>query len=57
MDTNEIPTGTSQQTATVKKPYVKPSYRYEQVFVTTALTCSKAPTEGQCLRVVPQSAS
>jgi hypothetical protein len=24
-----------------KKPYVKPAFRYEQVFVTTALTCGK----------------
>jgi hypothetical protein len=24
-----------------KKPYQKPSFRYEEVFVTSALTCSK----------------
>jgi len=24
-----------------KKPYEKPSFRYEQVFVTTALSCGK----------------
>jgi len=24
-----------------KKPYEKPSFRYEEVFVTSALTCSK----------------
>ena len=46
MDNNEI--ADTSQTPAVKKPYVKPSYRYEQVFVTTALTCSKSGTEGQC---------
>jgi hypothetical protein len=25
----------------VKKPYEKPSFRFEQVFVTSALTCGK----------------
>jgi hypothetical protein len=28
-------------TSTLKKPYEKPSFRYEQVFVTSALTCGK----------------
>lgn len=33
-----------------KKPYEKPSFRYEQVFVTTALTCGKiAGTSGDCM--------
>jgi hypothetical protein len=32
-----------------KKPYEKPSFRYEQVFVTSALTCGKiASTQSQC---------
>ena len=31
-----------------KKPYQKPGFRYEQVFVTSALTCSKTGTVGQC---------
>jgi hypothetical protein len=35
--------------ATVKKPYEKPSFRYEQVFVTTALSCGKATvTQSNC---------
>jgi hypothetical protein len=35
---------------TIKKPYEKPSFRYEQVFVTTALTCGKqAGSQGDCL--------
>ncbi len=28
-------------TVTAKKPYEKPSFRHEQVFVTTALGCGK----------------
>jgi hypothetical protein len=32
-----------------KKPYEKPSFRYEQVFVTTALTCGKiTSTQSGC---------
>jgi hypothetical protein len=39
-----------------KKPYEKPGFRYEQVFVTSALTCGKTGTEGQCA-LKPLSAS
>lgn len=31
-----------------KKPYEKPAFRYERVFVTSALMCTKSGTEGQC---------
>jgi hypothetical protein len=32
-----------------KKTYEKPSFRYEQVFVTTALSCGKISlTQGAC---------
>ena len=32
-----------------KKPYEKPSFRFEQVFVTTALSCGKATiTQANC---------
>jgi hypothetical protein len=31
-----------------KKPYEKPGFRYEQVFVTSALTCGKLATESSC---------
>jgi hypothetical protein len=31
-----------------KKPYEKPSFRFEEVFVTTALSCGKVGTEGNC---------
>ena len=36
--------------ATSKKPYEKPAFRYEQVFVTTALSCGKvSATQSQCV--------
>jgi hypothetical protein len=32
-----------------KKPYEKPGFRYEQVFVTSALSCGKVdPTQSNC---------
>ncbi len=35
--------------ASEKKPYDKPSFRYEQVFVTSALNCGKTdPTSSGC---------
>jgi hypothetical protein len=35
--------------ATNKKPYEKPAFRFEQVFVTTALSCGKInPTQSGC---------
>lgn len=35
--------------ATGKRPYQKPAFRYEQVFVTTALSCGKIdPTQDSC---------
>lgn len=38
-----------ESSANTKKPYEKPSFRYEQVFVTTALSCGKATiTQGNC---------
>jgi len=38
----------SPKTTVTKKPYEKPAFRYEQVFVTSALMCTKSGTEGQC---------
>lgn len=32
------------RTPVKKKPYEKPSFRHEQVFVTTALSCGKLTT-------------
>ena len=40
MPMNEMSSDAPQTPAT-KKPYEKPSFRYEQVFVTTALSCGK----------------
>jgi hypothetical protein len=37
-----------EKAAPPKKPYVKPEFRFEKVFVTTALSCGKTATEGQC---------
>jgi hypothetical protein len=38
-------------TPATKQPYEKPSFRYEQVFVTTALSCGKVGTgTGSCLQ-------
>jgi|HubBroStandDraft_3_1064219.scaffolds.fasta_scaffold199869_1 hypothetical protein len=34
-------------TAKQKKPYVKPAFRYERVFVTSALSCGKV--SGTCV--------
>ena len=31
----------NSRTPVTKKPYEKPSFRFEQVFVTSALTCGK----------------
>lgn len=34
---------------TTKKPYEKPAFRHEQVFVTTALSCGKiSATQSSC---------
>jgi hypothetical protein len=37
--------------AAEKKIYEKPGFRYEQIFVTSALTCGKMTdgTQGQCM--------
>ncbi|HTT19159.1 MAG TPA: hypothetical protein VMG82_09450 [Candidatus Sulfotelmatobacter sp.] len=46
METNHLPELTP--TTTAKKPYEKPTFRHEQVFVTTALSCGKLATQGTC---------
>jgi hypothetical protein len=35
--------------ASEKRPYEKPGFRYEKVFVTSALTCHKAGDQSQCM--------
>jgi hypothetical protein len=43
--------------ATEKKPYEKPRFRYEQVFVTSAISCSKAADQEQCMTTFPTKVS
>jgi len=51
MAMNDVPPDNPRTTVT-KKPYEKPAFRYEQVFVTTALSCGKvAGTQGNCLHL------
>jgi hypothetical protein len=46
------------QSAATKKPYEKPGFRFEQVFVTSALSCGKVnPTQGSCSGIGALSAS
>jgi hypothetical protein len=40
-----------------KKPYQKPGFRYEQVFVTSALSCSKATDQMICMSNPPTKVS
>ena len=38
------------RTPAAKRPYEKPAFRYEQVFVTTALSCGKiSSTQSGCM--------
>jgi hypothetical protein len=50
MVTNDSSSDHPRTAATTKKPYEKPSFRYERVFVTTALSCGKIdPTQVNCM--------
>lgn len=56
MTMNDTFPDTPRTQATNKKPYEKPSFRFEQVFVTTALSCGKvSSTQASC--IAHQSAS
>lgn len=49
MDTNQTSSDEPRTPVTNKKPYEKPSFRFERVFVTTALSCGKIGTiSGNC---------
>ena len=39
---------TEKKEAPAKQPYVKPGFRCEKVFVTTALSCGKLTTMFEC---------
>jgi hypothetical protein len=41
MDIKNSSSEEPQSAATIKKPYQKPGFRFEQVFVTSALSCGK----------------
>ncbi len=48
MAMNDVSSDNSRTPAS-KKPYEKPAFRYEQVFVTTALSCGKqGQTQAGC---------
>jgi hypothetical protein len=46
MATNDFSSENPRSTD-VKKPYEKPAFRHEKVFVTTALSCGKTGAIGQ----------
>lgn len=46
MPNNDTPTE-DQITSAAKKPYEKPTFRFEKVFVTTALSCGKIGVTSQ----------
>jgi hypothetical protein len=48
MNMNDSSNEEPQVAAVEKKPYAKPGFRYEKVFVTSALACTKTGTEGSC---------
>lgn len=49
MAMNSSSGGEPNSAATVKKPYEKPSFRFDQVFVTSALNCGKVnPVDSNC---------
>jgi hypothetical protein len=48
MAMNNLSSEGPRTAATAKKPYEKPTFRHEQVFVTSALTCGKVGTQFSC---------
>ncbi len=48
MTINNSSSEESQVVSVEKKPYEKPAFRYEKIFVTSALTCGKTGTEISC---------
>ena len=49
MTTKEASEKTPDSPKPAKKPYEKPAFKYERVFVTTALSCGKiGPTSAAC---------
>lgn len=55
MSMNNLPSHDEPSTpATNKKPYEKPAFRYEQVFVTSALSCGKIAGSSQICNASPK---
>jgi hypothetical protein len=48
MDIKNSSSEEPQSAAIIKKPYEKPGFRYEQVFVTSALGCGKVDSQSGC---------
>jgi hypothetical protein len=46
---------TEKPQVSAKKPYEKPSFRFEKVFVTSALACGKTGQQAQCSLVLKTS--
>jgi hypothetical protein len=53
MNTNDS-SSEIQRTAVAKKPYEKPTFRYEKVFVTSALTCGKISGTSDSCNISPR---
>jgi len=57
MDMNNSLGEETNAAPTLKKAYEKPTFRYEQVFVTSALTCGKITNSDHNCRITSLSAS
>jgi len=55
MSSENSSTEKTQADAHGKKPYEKPGFRFEKVFVTSALSCGKTGTQAQCSLVLKVS--
>ena len=54
MAMNDFSSDTPSKSAPNKKPYEKPTFRYERVFVTTALSCGKVTGGGLLCQGAPK---
>jgi hypothetical protein len=57
MSIKDSTSGEQRPAAVEKKPYEKPSFRYEQVFVTSALSCGKVTSSQSSCQLGGLSAS
>jgi hypothetical protein len=54
MAINDSSSENPREATTTKKPYEKPSFRHEQVFVTSALSCGKVAGTDLTCNVTPK---